>query len=135
MGSAPRPYFDDPYTTAFEAVIADTREDARGAWAALESSYFYPTGGGQECDLGTLGAAAVVEVEEDEEGRVWHRLEGSLPAVGARVAATIDAGRRQGFRQQHTGQHVLSAAFERVLSAYTVSSRLGEFEGTIDLDR
>jgi phosphoribosylformimino-5-aminoimidazole carboxamide ribonucleotide (ProFAR) isomerase len=51
------------------------------------------------------------------------------------VPATIDAGRRRGNRQQHTGQHVLSQAFERVLKAYTVSSRLGEFEGTIDLDR
>jgi len=61
--STPRPYFADPYTTAFAAVVAGTRQDARGTWVALESSYFYPTGGGQECDLGTLGAAAVVEVD------------------------------------------------------------------------
>jgi len=55
--------------------------------------------------------------------------------MGDAVVATIDAGRRQGNRQQHTGQHVLSQSFERVLGAFTVSSRLGEFEGTIDLDR
>ena len=133
--STPRPYFDDPYTTTFSATVAASREDARGTWLALERSYFYPTGGGQESDLGTLGRAAVVDVEEDDAGRVWHRVVGENLQVGSTVAATIDAGRRRGNRQQHTGQHVLSQAFERVLGAYTVSSRLGEFEGTIDLDR
>lgn len=134
-----RPYFDDPSTTAFEAVVSGERTDARGRWVTLERSWFYPTGGGQECDLGTLGPAAVIDVEEDAAGVVWHLLAGagadSVPAVGARVGATIDAGRRRGNRQQHTGQHVLSQAFERVLDAITLSSRLGEFEGTIDLDR
>ena len=133
--SVPRPYFDDPYTTTFQATVAQAREDARGTWLALTESYFYPTGGGQESDLGTLGRAAVVDVEEDLEGRVWHRIEGAALSIGETVPATIDAGRRRGNRQQHTGQHVLSQAFERVLKAYTVSSRLGEFEGTIDLDR
>ncbi len=151
----PRPYFEDPYTTAFEARVTAMRRDPRGVWLALERSYFYPTGGGQESDRGTLGRAAVVDVEEDDTGVVWHRVEpskpdgfadaagsaagnavgGEVPTVGAVLPATIDAGRRLGFRQQHTGQHVLSQAFERVLDAYTVSSRLGEFEGTIDLDR
>ncbi|MEP7028402.1 MAG: alanyl-tRNA editing protein, partial [Candidatus Eisenbacteria bacterium] len=133
--STPRPYFDDPYTTAFEATVLDARRDTRGMWLALEASYFYPTGGGQECDLGTLGRAAVVDVEEDAAGRVWHRVEGDAPGVSTRVPATIDPVRRRGNRQQHTGQHVLSQAFERVLGAFTVSSRLGEFEGTIDLER
>lgn len=133
--STPRPYFDDPYTTTFEAVVVGQRDDPRGTWLALERSYFYPTGGGQESDLGTLGQAAVVDVEEDAEGRVWHRVEGAAPGAGCSASATIDAGRRRGNRQQHTGQHVLSQTFERVLGAFTVSSRLGEFEGTIDLDR
>ncbi len=134
-----RPYFDDPHTTAFTATVTRERDDARGRWLALERSWFYPTGGGQECDLGTLGAAAVIDVEEDDAGVVWHLLApaagSAAPAVGDRVPATIDAGRRQGNRQQHTGQHILSQAFERVLGAETLSSRLGEFEGTIDLDR
>ena len=138
--AAHRPYFDDPYTTAFTATVTAERTDARGRWVALERSWFYPTGGGQECDLGTLGPSAVVDVEEDDAGAVWHLLApgpGSAPgpAVGDSVAATIDAGRRQGNRQQHTGQHVLSQAFERLLGAETLASRLGEFEGTIDLDR
>ncbi len=132
---AVRPYFDDPYTTVFEATVVAERADARGRWVALERSWFYPTGGGQECDLGTLGAAAVIDVEEDEAGTVWHLLAAEGPAVGASVPATIDAVRRQSNRQQHTGQHVLSQAFERLLGAETKSSRLGEFEGTIDLDR
>jgi alanyl-tRNA synthetase len=136
-----RPYFDDPYTTAFAATLVRERTDARGRWVELERSWFYPTGGGQECDLGTIGAAAVADVEEDADGAVWHLLAdptpgaGPAPAVGETVPATIDAGRRLGNRQQHTGQHVLSQAFDRLLGAETVSSRLGEFEGTIDLDR
>ena len=132
-----RPYFDDPYTTAFTALVTGERADARGRWLALERSWFYPTGGGQECDLGTLGTSAVIDVEEDDAGVVWHLLAPapSAPRVGDSVPATIDAGRRQGNRQQHTGQHILSQAFERLLGAETLSSRLGEFEGTIDLDR
>jgi len=70
--STVRPYFDDPYTTVFEATLVAERTDARGRWVALERSWFYPTGGGQECDLGTLGSAAVIDVEEDEAGTVWH---------------------------------------------------------------
>jgi alanyl-tRNA synthetase len=115
--------------------VASLRRDSRGEWVSLRESYFYPTGGGQESDLGTLGAAAVVDVEEDDGGQVWHLVVGAAFSPGDSVFATIDAGRRRGNRQQHTGQHVLSATFERVLGAYTVSSRLGEFEGTIDLDR
>jgi alanyl-tRNA synthetase len=120
---------------AFQATVASVRSDARGDWVTLNESYFYPTGGGQECDLGTQGPAAVVDVEEDDGGQVWHRVVGASFRAGDSVSATIDAGRRRGNRQQHTGQHVLSATFERVLGAYTVSSRLGEFEGTIDVDR
>ena len=133
--SIPRPYFDDPYTVAFQATVQSLRSDSRGNWVSLRETYFYPTGGGQESDLGTLGAAAVVDVEEDDGGQVWHLITGATFRPGDSAFATINAGRRRGSRQQHTGQHVLSATFERVLGAYTVSSRLGEFEGTIDLDR
>jgi Ser-tRNA(Ala) deacylase AlaX len=66
--STPRPYFEDPYTVAFQATVDSLRSDARGDWVTLRESYFYPTGGGQECDLGTLGPAAVVDVEEDDGG-------------------------------------------------------------------
>src|SRR4029079_10095739 len=133
--STPRPYFEDPYTVAFQATVASLRSDERGDWVSLRESYFYPTGGGQESDLGTLGAAAVVDVEEDDGGQVWHRVVGASFRAGDSVSATIDAGRRLGNRQQHTGQHVPSPSFERVLGAYTLSARLGEFEGSIDLDR
>ena len=84
--SVPRPYFDDPYTTTFQATVAQAREDARGTWLALAESYFYPTGGGQESDLGTLGRAAVVDVEEDPEGRVWHRIDGAATASSTRAS-------------------------------------------------
>lgn len=129
---APRPYYDDPYTTRFPASVIARQEREDGLWVALDRSYFYPESGGQEADRGALSGVPVLDVQEDEEGTVWHRVEGPLPD---RVEAEIDAERRHSSRRQHTGQHILSQAFLRVLDADTLSSRLGEDVGTIDLER
>ena len=87
-----RPYFDDPYTTRFAARVTERREDERGHWVALDRSYFYPEGGGQEADLGLLSGVAVVDVQEDADGVVWHRVAGPVPDG---VEAEIDAARRR----------------------------------------
>jgi alanyl-tRNA synthetase len=130
--AALRPYHKDSYTTSFSSRVAASREDERGHWVALENSYFYPEGGGQESDRGTISGIEVLDVQEDGEGRVWHLVAGETPVE---VTAEIDTDRRAGHRRQHTGQHILSQAFERVLGAVTVSARLGETVGSIDLDR
>jgi alanyl-tRNA synthetase len=127
-----RPYFDDPYTTSFEASVSARRDDERGHWVALDRSFFYPEGGGQESDRGTLSGTDVLDVQEDEEGEVWHLVAGAIPDA---VEARIDAARRHSNRRQHTGQHILSQAFLRLLEVETVSSRLGGDVGTIDLAR
>jgi alanyl-tRNA synthetase len=108
---------------------------------SLDQTAFYPTSGGQPFDTGVLRAIShsgvaeeivVEQVEEDEDGQVWHYAARPL-AVGARVEGRIDWERRFDHMQQHTGQHLLSAVFLRELHAPTVSFHLGESTSTIDL--
>jgi alanyl-tRNA synthetase len=131
-GGSRRLYYDDSYTTRFKARIAGSGEHAGRPAYEFESTYFYPESGGQEADRGTLGGASVVDVQAGEDGRVWHIVEpGTTPA--GEVDAEIDWARRFDHMQQHTGQHILSAAFERVLDAPTVSSHLGEETSSIEV--
>jgi alanyl-tRNA synthetase len=130
-----RLYYDDAYATTFEAeVVAEAAYEGRRA-LILDRTCFYPESGGQLADRGTLGAAAVVDVQVGDDDRVLHVLDEGAdgPGVGP-VSGVIDRERRFDFMQQHTGQHVLSAAFERVLGAVTLSSRLGEAAITIESD-
>src|SRR5262249_23047648 len=127
-----RPYYDDPYTTKFSASVTGRRTDERGTWVKLDRSYFYPESGGQEADRGALSGVALRDVQDDDTGDVWHLFSGPVPDS---VEGEIDDERRNSNRRQHTGQHILSQAFIRVLGAETLSSRLGDDIGTVDLDR
>lgn len=142
-----RLYSTDSFLTDFDAVVTDIQEVSRASgqslWrVALDRSAFYPTGGGQPYDVGTFVAtsrsgaeltAEIVDVEEDEHGEVWHHTLKPLIA-GTAVRGSIDATRRLDHIQQHSGQHLLSAAFIEVCGARTVSFHLGEASSTIDLD-
>jgi alanyl-tRNA synthetase len=126
-----RIYYTDAYCQAFDArVVRAFAYDGRPA-VTLDRTAFYPTSGGQPFDVGTLGDAAVVDVV-DVEGDVVHVLSSPLPEGGA-VHGKIDWPRRFDHMQQHTGQHVLSAALVRVCDAATVSFHLGSDASTIDL--
>jgi alanyl-tRNA synthetase len=130
-----RLYYDDAYAIAFTARVAALGEHRGRPAVELDRTCFYPESGGQEADRGTLGGARVIDVQADDDGRVWHALDpaGPVPAEGRDVACEVDWGRRFDHMQQHTGQHVLSAALERVLSAPTVSSHLGVERSTIEV--
>ena len=97
---------------------------------ALDQSAFYPEGGGQPADTGTLGGAAVLDVQV-EDGVIWHMLDQALE--DDLVLGVIDWERRFDHMQQHHGQHLLSAAFERLYGLRTVSFHLGTGASTIDL--
>lgn len=130
-----RLYQSDAYTTEFEAVVTGVHDRSGRPGVILEGTYFYPESGGQPCDRGTLGGVAVSEVVEDGDDIV-HGLEGKPDfGVGDSVRGRIDWGRRFTNMQQHTGQHILSQAFEQVLGARTVSSALGTEHSTIDVSR
>jgi alanyl-tRNA synthetase len=126
-----RLYLQDAYLTRFTARILSVSDVGGRAAAVLDRSAFYPEGGGQPADRGTLGGAAVVDVQE-REGAVLHLLDRALQP--GEVEGIVDWQRRFDHMQQHHGQHLLSAAFERVLQAPTVSFHLGERTCTIDLD-
>src|SRR5439155_3469560 len=84
-------------------------------------------------DTGTLGALRVVDVFDRDDGSIAHVVEGVLPQPGQQVRGEIDWPRRFDHMQQHTGQHVLSAAFEHLFRVRTVSFHLGADVSTIDL--
>jgi alanyl-tRNA synthetase len=129
-----RLYYADPYLTEFDARVLECAPGETGRHTCvLDRTAFYPTSGGQPYDAGTLGNARVVDVVDREDGTIAHVIEGDLD-LGP-VRGRIDWERRFDHMQQHTGQHVLSAAFDRILEARTVSFHLGAQSSTIDLTK
>jgi alanyl-tRNA synthetase len=129
-----RLYYTNAYCTCFSArVIERVTWDGCPA-VVLDRTAFYPTSGGQPADLGVLGGVAVVDVQARGDNAVIHVLESPLPKDEKEIEGEIDWSRRFDHMQQHTGQHVLSAAFERILDADTVGFHLGTDVSTIDLN-
>jgi len=133
MPKTERLYYTDCYLREFEAKVLETTSDpaVAGERVVLDRTAFYPESGGQPSDRGTLGGANVLEVVD--EGDVVAHILDRAPA-GEIVRGEIDWRRRFDHMQQHTGQHVLSAAFERVAKLKTVSFHLGAESSSIDLD-
>ena len=129
-----RLYYDDSLLLEFDATVIGASEHEGRPAVTLDRTAFYPTSGGQPFDTGTLGGASVIDVVDDESGDILHVLDRALEP-GAAVKGAIDRARRLDHMQQHTGQHILSAAFERLHQARTVSFHLGAEASTIDLDR
>ena len=146
MPTSERLYYSDSFLKSFTGVVTAIREVVSGpgdsVWQmALDRTAFYPSSGGQPFDTGVLRVSSsggialeipVEQVEEDEEGAVWHFARSPLSA-GTRVEGGVDWDRRFDHMQQHTGQHLLSAVFLRELHAPTVSFHLGEGISSIDL--
>jgi alanyl-tRNA synthetase len=135
--STDRLYYHDSFFYDFDAYVVEAFE-SNGRYAiVLDRTAFYPTSGGQVHDLGLLTAAdkqiPVTEVADEEDGRVLHFASAPLVA-GTQVHGSIDAARRLDHVQQHSGQHVLSAAFIRLFNMPTVSFHMGEESCTIDLE-
>jgi alanyl-tRNA synthetase len=131
-----RLYYQDAYLRSFSAEVVASKVLQEGVAVALDRSAFYPTGGGQPHDTGTLGQARVIDVSL-EGGVVWHALEAgsTVPPVGSGITGAIDWPRRFDHMQQHSGQHILSAAFVKGCCAQTVAFHMGEDYCTIDIDR
>ena len=133
-----RLYYDSPSTREFDGTIVrtDERDGCQLVW--LDRTAFYPTSGGQPFDTGTLGSCRVEEVAEDEADAVVHVVAPGphgLLRTADRVRGVVDWTRRFDHMQNHSGQHVLSAAFARVFDVRTVGFHLGIDVSTIDLAR
>ena len=128
-----RIYYTDPACRSFDAVVTAVVEHEGAPALVLDRTAFYPTSGGQPFDTGRLGTTEVLNTTDDGE-RVLHVVRGPLN-VGDAVRGEIDWPRRFDHMQQHTGQHVLSAAFDRLLDNRTMSFHMGGESSTIDLAR
>ena len=135
MPATERLYYSDSHLIEFEARVIDVTERVSG-WTAviLDRTAFYPTGGGQPSDTGTLNGSRVVECIDDGDNGVLHVVQGATPARGAAVKGRIDWLRRLDHMQQHTGQHILSQAFVTLFKAPTKSFRVLEQSCEIDVD-
>jgi alanyl-tRNA synthetase len=135
-----RLYYTDSFLYEFDAEVDAVIQGERPA-VVLDQTAFYPTSGGQVFDTGWLIPSGtehklrVVEVADPEDGLVAHYLEDAADlAPGTRVRGIIDAERRRDHMQQHSGQHVLSAAFVRLFNLPTVSFHMGADYSSIDLE-
>ena len=135
MPATERLYYQDSHLIEFEARVVDVTERVSG-WTAvvLDRTAFYPTGGGQPSDTGTLNGARVVECIDDGDRGVLHVVQGAAPALDAVVAGRVDWSRRLDHMQQHTGQHILSQAFVNLFNAPTKSFRVLDQSCEIDVE-
>ncbi|WP_172372781.1 alanyl-tRNA editing protein [Sporosarcina jiandibaonis] len=128
-----RLYYLDPYHKTFNTRVIEESHDLEGnIYVVLENTAFYPTGGGQPYDTGTLNGVQVLNVE-DIDGEIRHILAESL-GTDVEVKGVINWKRRFDHMQQHAGQHILSAAFVELYGFPTISFHLGREVLTIDLD-
>ena len=117
-------YFDNPLNFDFTATVTQsTQNDNDTAKVILDSTYFYPTGGGQSHDEGFIASQKIVDIYKDDD-IVIHVVEGQAIAEGEVVSCKIDEAYRRGNMQAHTGQHILSAVFLRELKAETLAVKM-----------
>ncbi len=134
-----RLYYDDSFLKEFTAKVLSCKPAATAsspaskvpAWEViLDQTAFYPNSGGQPCDFGKLGDAEVLDVCDRGE-EIVHVVDRPVEAGG--VKGCIDWARRFDHMQQHTGQHLLSAMFQKHFDLPTVSFHLGAEVCTIDM--
>lgn len=125
-------YYEDSHLREFSARILDCEKVEKGWQVVLDSTVFYPEGGGQACDLGTLGDAQVLDVQE-KAGIIYHLCDRALP-VGACVEGRIDWDRRFSLMQQHSGEHIVSGIIHSLFGWHNVGFHMGSGLMTIDFD-
>jgi alanyl-tRNA synthetase len=129
-----RLYYTDALCFEFDATVTACRTVDDRVVVELDRTAFYPTSGGQPFDTGSLDGVAVVDVADLDDGGVGHVVAVPLE-VGRTVRGRIDVGRRLDHMQQHTGQHILSAAFDALRHTRTVGFHLGALTSSLDLDK
>ncbi len=125
-------YYEDCHLRTFFACVTGCTPAEGGFWVTLDATAFYPEGGGQACDLGTLGQIRVLDVQE-RDGQVFHLCSGELP-VGQQVTGQIDWERRFDLMQQHTGEHIVSGLIHSRYGYHNVGFHVGKDVVTIDFD-
>ena len=131
-------FYEDPHLKTFSATVLCCREEGSGWAVYLDQTAFYPEGGGQACDVGSLGDARVTDVREDGRG-IRHLCDRALPE-GSRVEGAIDWARRFDLMQQHTGEHIVSGIIFAKFGYHNSGFHVGadgmevDFDGPIPLE-
>ena len=125
-------YYEDCHMAEFTARVTACAETEKGWEVQLDATAFYPEGGGQACDLGTIGDAAVLDVRERGEA-IIHLCDRALEA-GAEVFCRLDYERRFDLMQQHSGEHIISGIIHARYGYHNVGFHMGPNMITIDFD-
>ena len=125
-------YYEDPHLRQFSARVLSCEAAKGGYLVTLDATVFYPEGGGQACDLGRLGDANVLDVQEKEDV-VYHLCDKPL-TVGETVDGSIDWDRRFDLMQQHSGEHIVSGIVHSMFGYHNVGFHVGSELMEIDFD-
>ena len=125
-------YYADSFLKEFTAAVISCEEAKDGWEVMLDATAFYPTGGGQECDIGVLGGVKVLDVKEQGE-QIIHLCDGPLE-VGSVVNGAIDWQRRFDHMQQHSGEHLVMGQIYEKFGYHNVGFLMGTNLVTIDLN-
>jgi alanyl-tRNA synthetase len=134
-----RLYYTNSGLLEFTASVTEVIEKPDAVHIILDRTAFYPTGGGQPNDTGSINGVEIIDVAEDEANRIVHvarsgQARPSSSLAGKTVECRIDRSRRLDHMQQHSGQHILSQAFIQACGAETRSFHLGAAASTIDIE-
>ena len=125
-------YYKSAYIKEFDAKVISCEKGEKNFEVILDKTAFYPEGGGQPCDLGTINGVKVVDVQEKDE-EVVHYITEEIPA-GTEVHGVIDWARRYDLMVQHSGEHLVSGFINRRYGYNNVGFHIGAEMITIDLD-
>ena len=126
----PKLFYTEPWLQELHTKIHSQHQEGRHHLVVLEETIFYPTGGGQPHDLGSINGIPLLEVFE-RAGIIYHALDQALR--GEEAFCVLDWSRRLDHMQQHSGQHLLSAIFQDERGYRTESFHLGEEYCSIDI--
>lgn len=125
-------YYEDAMMKEFTAQVVKTGKDEKGNFIVLDNTAFYPTGGGQPHDTGWINELEIIDVEKIDE-EIRHYTAADVSNISGEISGKLHWSRRFDHMQQHTGQHILTAAFVELYDMATVSFHLGTELVTIDL--
>lgn len=126
-------YYQDATISEFQATVVKTGNDEKGNYIVLDNTAFYPTGGGQPHDTGWISDIEISDVEKVED-EIRHYSAADVSNISGEISAKLNWARRFDHMQQHTGQHILTAAFVELFDIATTSFHLGTELVTIDLN-
>jgi alanyl-tRNA synthetase len=128
-------YYEDAFKRKIIARVVQTVNTERGPAVVTDQTIFYPEGGGQPGDRGTIGTAQIIDTFEDSEGRILHLIDAQKPfETGDEILMELDWSHRYDYMQQHSAQHLISGILHSLANIGTISVHLGHETLSIETD-